>query len=38
MPGGGEEKVFTLLKGFSERWKDMGRGREGERAYNEWVV
>lgn len=30
MPGGGEEKVFTLLKGFSEQWKDRGEGAERE--------
>lgn len=38
MPGGGEEKVLTLLKGFSERWRDRGRGREREWGNNEWVV
>lgn len=35
MPGGGEEKVLTLLKRFSERWKDMERGSEGEFTNNE---
>lgn len=35
MPGGGGEgKVLTLLKGFSERWRDMKSGSGGEWADN----
>lgn len=38
MPGGGEGRVLTLSKGFSEGWRDMERERGRELGNIKWVV